>query len=293
MVRGRSVNAGQGDAACVAEYDGLHGEIFNPREQQRLGDAVARASAAVKTGGRQALDFGAGSGNLTRHMLDLGYSVTAADVSLDFLRIVEARFRVPTLELPSASISGIPDESFDLIGVYSVLHHIADYLATAGGLVNKLKPGGVMLLDHECNDNYWCVPPQLAAFRRANADARTGAFWDPEHKRWQYLLRAGLVPSRHVARYRYKRRISVEGDIHVYPDDHIDWARLIKALEESGAEVVERMDYLLFSPTYDEAVWERYRHRCDDYSGVIVRRAESRSALPRRQPQRGAVAANS
>jgi ubiquinone/menaquinone biosynthesis C-methylase UbiE len=257
----------------AASYDRIHGEIFNPQEQSRLGDAVAKASEAVRSDGRMALDFGAGSGNVTRHMLSLQYDVTAADVSPDFLRTIEARFDVQTIELVAGSLSYVPDDAFDLIGVYSVMHHIPDYLAAAAGLVKKLKPGGVLLIDHERNNNHWTPSHELAEFRRENASARTGEFWDPQHKRWQYLLRAGVVPSRHVARFNKRRRISDEGDIHIYPDDHINWGDLIRALQEAGAELVERMDYLLFETGYNEVVWERHRHRCNDVSGAIVRRA--------------------
>ncbi len=274
MTREPNADARGVRARHVAAYDGLHAEIFNTREQERIAEALAKSSAAVRSRQKDALDFGAGSGNLTRHMIDLGYTVTAADVSPDFLRVVKDRFRVQTIELVGGFLSYLPDASFDLIGVYSVMHHIPDYLAAATDLVRKLRPGGVLLIDHECNSNYWCPPPTLAAFRRENANARTGAFWDPEHKPWQHILRATVVPSRHLARLRYRRRISAEGDIHVYPDDHIEWDRLLTALEAAGADLIERMDYLLFSASYDEAVWERYRHRCDDYTGVIVRRRD-------------------
>jgi len=255
-----------------SSYDDLHGEIFNSREQQRTKDILAKASEAICSDAHQALDFGAGSGNLTRHMIELGFEVTAADVSPDFLRIIEDRFDARVIELVDGSLDHVPDASFGLIGVYSVMHHIPDYLAAAAGLVTKLKPGGVLLIDHERNNNHWFPPPELTAFRCENAKARTGEFWDPEHKRWQHLLRAAVVPSRHLARLRKWRRVSDEGDIHVYPDDHIDWERLVATLQSAGAELIERVDYLLFSASWDEAIWERYRHRCNDVTGVIVRR---------------------
>ncbi len=259
-------------AKRAASYEEVHGEIFNSPEQSRLQEALAKASGAVRSGGRQALDFGAGSGNVTRHMIGLGYDVTAADVSPDFLRTIEDRFEIRTIELIDGSLSYIPDDAFDLIGVYSVMHHIPDYLAAAAGLVRKLKPGGVLLIDHERNDNHWSPPPEHVEFRRENANARTGEFWDPEHKRWQYLFRAAVVPSRHLARLNKKRRISEEGDIHVYADDNIDWDRLIEVLHKAGVELVERMDYLLFVAGYDESIWESYRRRCNDVTGIIVRR---------------------
>lgn len=261
-------------AKRASSYDEIHGEIFNSHEQRRLQEALVKASGAARSGGHQALDFGAGSGNVTRHMIGLGYDVTAADVSPDFLRTIEDRFGIRTIELIDGSLSHIPDNAFDLIGVYSVMHHIPDYLAAAAGLVKKLKPGGVLLIDHERNDNHWSPPPELVEFRRENASARTGELWDPEHKRWQYLLRAAVVPSRHLARLNKKRRISEEGDIHIYPDDNINWNSLIGVLQEADAELVERMDYLLFEAGYDEPIWESHQHRCNDVTGAIVRRID-------------------
>jgi SAM-dependent methyltransferase len=259
-------------AKRAAAYDVIHGEIFNDREQQRLREALGEASAAITSGDRRALDFGAGSGNLTRHMIDISFHVTAADVSPEFLQLIEERYKAPTIELVGGSLDHIPDGSYDLIGAYSVMHHIPDYLAAAEGLVSKLKPGGVLLIDHECNDNYWSPPPQLVEFRRENANARTGRLWDPNHKRWQHLLRAAVVPSRFLGRLRNTLRIQDEGDIHVYPDDHIEWDRVLLALQEAGAELVKWIDYLLFYDGCDEKIWEQYRHSCNDHTGLIVRR---------------------
>ncbi len=260
-------------AKRAAIYDAIHGEIFNDIEQQRLQYALSTALDAVNSGGREALDFGAGTGNLTRHMISLGCQVTAADVSPAFLQMIKTRYKAPTIELVDGSLDYLPDSSYDLIGVYSVMHHIPDYLAAAAGLVRKLKPGGVLLIDHERNDDYWSPPPELVKFRRENAHARTGQFWDPEHKRWQYLVRAIVTPSRHIARLRRKLRLSDEGDIHVYPDDHIEWDRIIEVLESVDAQIVRRIDYLPFQRGYDPEIWEEYRDRCSELTCVIARRS--------------------
>jgi len=41
------------------------------------------------------------------------------------------------------------DEQFDLITISSVLHHLPDYYESLKGVVNILKPGGVLLIFHE------------------------------------------------------------------------------------------------------------------------------------------------
>ena len=74
-------------------YDALHGEIFNTTEQARLQGVLSRAKDAVRSGGMPilALDFGCGSGNLTRHLLGLGMKVTAAAVSYTHLTLPTKR----------------------------------------------------------------------------------------------------------------------------------------------------------------------------------------------------------
>ena len=88
------------------KYDAIHGEIFNPVEQTRLRSALTSARDAIRTGAKllHALDFGCGSGNLTRHLLDLALDVTAADVSEGFLDLVRSRY--PTERLSTLLMNG-------------------------------------------------------------------------------------------------------------------------------------------------------------------------------------------
>ncbi len=261
-------------AKYVSAYDRRHGEIFNDQEQARLGEALAHACAEIRSGGRHALDYGAGSGNLTRHLVNTMDHVTAADVSPQFLDVVSDRFGVPTVLLHGGGLEPLTDDSLDFIGLYSVLHHIPDYLATSARLVRKLRPGGVLFFDHEHNENFWDPPPALQAFREDLAATPTHRWWDPAHKNWQFALRAAVSPYRHA--YRIRRwldpRYSHEGDIHIWPDDHIEFAELVQALEEAGAEVVARFDYLLFKEGYDPGVWERHAGEATDTACLIVRR---------------------
>ena len=71
-------------------------ELLSPAKDRRevqLEDGSAD-SPAVRTAfaGARVLDFCCGSGNLTRHLLELGFEVVAADVSERFLALVERRF---------------------------------------------------------------------------------------------------------------------------------------------------------------------------------------------------------
>jgi len=246
------------------KYEALHGEIFNDVEQSRLAAALARARDAIRSGASplKALDFGCGSGNLSRHMLDLGLDVTAADVSPDFLRLVERRFpneHLSVLRMNGSDLSNIADGSYDLIAAYSVLHHIPDYLAAIRELARVCRPGGVIMLDHEQTEEYWRGDPVYDAFRR-------------EALRFDW--RKYLTPSNYVHRLRrmIDARHTNEGDIHVFPDDHIEWAKIKALLADAGFDTVVEEDYLLYRSLYRREVFERYDGRCTDTKLMIFRK---------------------
>lgn len=241
----------------AAAYDGIHDEIFNEIEQSRLRDALNRATEGLgmRSQAPRALDFGCGSGNLTRHLLALGFEVTAADVSESFLQLIAERSTgrpVQTHRIDGETLAGLPDASFDLTATYSVLHHVPDYLAAVREMARVTRPGGVVYIDHE----------------------HTPAFWkgNPVHK--EFLCRARktdwrkyLVPRNYYGKLRrllIDPRFANEGDIHVWPDDHIEWTQIGCALEESGFQPLFEEEYLLFRSDYRPEVYEAYRLRCTD-----------------------------
>lgn len=251
--------------AIAQTYDAHHGEIFNDIEQRRLRGVLERARDAVHARATplRALDFGCGSGNLTRHMLDLGLSVVAADVSKRFLEVVEHRFKgksVSTLWLNGGGLAGIPDNSFEVVATYSVLHHVPDYMAAVSELGRVCRPGGVVLIDHEPTESYWSDADTFKAFQRAVRKPDWRKFLRPSnyiHKIWR------LFDPRHTN----------EGDIHVWPDDHVEWPRIIELLEAHGFEVVLKEDYLLFRQGYRPEVYDRFVGRCADMHVMAFRKA--------------------
>jgi 2-polyprenyl-3-methyl-5-hydroxy-6-metoxy-1,4-benzoquinol methylase len=76
-------------------YDQVHSEIINPTEQARIEAAIAQPVSAIRTAGseRAFLDFGAGTGNLTHHMLTYAARVIAADISM--VSLLELRKKHP------------------------------------------------------------------------------------------------------------------------------------------------------------------------------------------------------
>ena len=256
--------------ADAAAYEHVHGDIFNSIEQQRLHSMLREALKAVQTGATpvKALDFGCGSGNLTRHLIDLGIFTVSADLSDDFLKEIRRKFSdtrlSDTLKLNGVDLANVPDAQFDLVATYSVLHHVPDYLAIVKEMGRVIKPGGVLYIDHEVTETYYQRPPVYVEFLKR---VRPRVNW----RRWLSLVldvRGYRHLLRRLANPRYKR----EGDIHVWPDDHIEWDKIEQVLLSEGFEVVHRHDYLLYKAIYDLRVYHEYEDRCADERVLIARK---------------------
>lgn len=246
----------------AGQYQTIHTEIFNPVEQTRLRDSLERTQALIQTGSDplRALDFGCGTGNLTAHLLELGFQVTAADVAERFLEMLDQQHAGRALDnfrLNGKDLAGLDDASFDLVAVYSVLHHIPDYLAALRELVRVTRPGGITYLDHEAHEGYW---ERSGAYRRFRRQARTDR---------TFLRRLGRFAKKRLGLAQGRRD---EGDIHVSADDHIEWDRIEGVMEACGCELVSRSDYLLYDARYDPQVFERYRNQLSDYRCMVFRK---------------------
>lgn len=270
-------------------YERKHPEIFNPIEQRRLGGDLRDAVAGIRTGAPQprVLDLGCGSGNVSAHLLDLGVRVIAADVSPHFLSLVARRYastgRLETLRLNGTDLAELPAGSVDMVCAYSVLHHIPDYLAMIEEIARVLAAGGVAYLDHEVNESFWdkqgCfwrLLGDVSQHRLERANRWNGSlWWNPEGKRWQRFLQ----PRRYVLRVRRTFNPAypwdVEGDIHVWETDHIEWDKVEEGLTAGGCETVTRKDYLNYSSDYPDEIWRRYEDRCTNMRLVVARRTGS------------------
>jgi len=245
-------------------YEAIHGEIFNEVEQDRLRSLLGRALGEVRSGHSplEALDMGCGSGNLTAHLLELGARVTAADVARGFLELVRSRHgrqRLTTHRLNGRDLAGLDDRSFDFVATYSVLHHIPDYLSACAEMARVCRPGGVILIDHEASPNVWEQDQALRQFRREAARCD-----------WRKYVR----PANYVHRVRrlFDSRYSNEGDIHVWPDDHIEWDAIRAVMQKNGCDLLFGDDYLLYRKLYRREVYERFKGRCADTRAMAFRR---------------------
>jgi len=232
-----------GEEACI--YDQVHAEIFNPVEQKRLARMVSLASSYCKSGGHRALDVGAGTGNLTRWLLELGYTTTAVDLSPEMLAALQRKFpEAVAAELLTVTISEaehIPGkgEEYDFVGAYSVMHHLPDYMAAIREMVRVLKPGGVLYLDHE---HRAMAPAELWRWR-VYTRLRT--------VRMKSVLRAALLPlagaksgddAASASRYWW-------ADYWVTQGHGLDWERVAGLCAELGVREIPTRPYLNYRGT--------------------------------------------
>jgi ubiquinone/menaquinone biosynthesis C-methylase UbiE len=152
-------------------YELLHPEVYSKQEQKRIYLILKMVDKLITGNRKRALDFGAGTGNLTGKLLRMGYRVTAIDISAKMCTILKKRYnaylkakKLFVLNSPIEDVSFDRGE-FDLITCYSVLHHLPDYVGAIQRLSVFLKKGGILYLDHEASPFYWKSESQnLARF---------------------------------------------------------------------------------------------------------------------------------
>lgn len=252
-------------------YEKVHDEIFNDIEQARLRDALQEATKAIKSGraNLRALDVGCGSGNLTRHLIDSGLFTVSADVSENFLRLIDQNFSKTglskTLRLNGRDLANIDDCTFDIAAAYSVLHHVPDYPLLVREMCRVLKRGGVIYLDHEANETRYSRPREYVEFLELAT---------PTSAVLRKYLRLLLSFTFYVnfIKKRIDPRYIGEGDIHVWPDDHIEWEKVEQLLHAQNFEIILKRDYLVYRGSYHRAVYELYKHTCADTTMLVARK---------------------
>jgi len=250
------------------KYEKIHGEIFNPIEQERLHKKLEQAVKSIKTNSspKIAIDYGCGTGNITKHLIELGVYTKAADVSKKCLSIVAKKYyhtnMLDIIKINGQDLLNIKSNSCDLVVVYSVLHHVPDYLQIIEEMIRVLKPGGVILIDHEVNESYWNRNKYYIDFLQLAKPKLL--------KNWRRFLKLSnyITKIRQIINPRYKP----EGDIHVWPDDHIEWDKIEDLLITQKCELVLKEDYLLYVKGYAADIYQKYKNKCNDMRVLIARK---------------------
>jgi SAM-dependent methyltransferase len=170
--------------------------------------------------------------------------------------------------LNGTDLRPLADASVDLVAAYSVLHHVPDYLALVDELARVVRPGGVVHIEHEKAPANWAGGEALVRFFAEAVvwpEKRWTRFVDP--RTYWRRIRPYLI----WQRWRDARWMP-EGDLHIWPDDHIEWDAVESRLLAAGCEAVIREDHLAYEPRYDRTVWERARHHVADTRMFVARR---------------------
>jgi ubiquinone/menaquinone biosynthesis C-methylase UbiE len=136
-------------------YDLIHPEIFCPREQRLIGQVLEQALNLLNQDKIQALDVGAGTGNIALKLVKERKisSITALDLSQEMLRELLQKLQGNTkVKIVNSDIDSFLAEDkqlYDLVTISSVLHHLPDYFITIEKLQKKLNPQGIILIFHE------------------------------------------------------------------------------------------------------------------------------------------------
>ncbi|MGM0897133.1 MAG: class I SAM-dependent DNA methyltransferase [Bacillota bacterium] len=129
----------------AAVYDDLMEDI--PYEQYVEWIAETMRSGSV-------LDLACGTGVLSELMAELGYEVTASDLSADMLTVAQKRFKeagqdIPVLQLSMDNLEGL--EGFDAVTIaIDSLNYLAEeeqVMKTFKEVYSALKPGGYFFFD--------------------------------------------------------------------------------------------------------------------------------------------------
>lgn len=268
----------------ASKYDEEHVEIFSPIEQQRIQRVVREICLRLKKASSEkktVLDFGAGTGNLTHHLLGLGVSVIAADVSPGCLDVVKKKYDgqadfATTLVLNGHDLKEMEDNSIDMIATYSVLHHVPDYLKIVREFVRVVKPGGIIYIDHEVDETYWKYNASYMAYLKELGDKFYNAHADEigmaRRVGMKSRVRAWLNKLRGISAVAQPTGLSGFGDIHVFRHDHIEWEK-IKEILCAQCTIEDQSTYLVCREMDASAsVWTRWNSRCSDMRLIVARK---------------------
>lgn len=113
----------------------------SPRHLLRVG-CIADVTHAWSPG--SVYEIGAGTGDVTSRFIDRGFVVTAYDLGTESRAVLRSRFgdRIRVIDSPAR----LGDETFDYVFAFEVLEHIVDDRAALGEWIERLRPGGRLLV---------------------------------------------------------------------------------------------------------------------------------------------------
>lgn len=256
----------------ASTYNIKHSEIYNIYEQSRLKKSIDFCIKSVNSNSSvKVLDFGAGTGNLSRIFLEKGCTVTACDVSQKSLNILKDK--LPSNNLDTVLYNGLKlpfeDNTFDITTTYSVLHHIPNYISAVKEMIRVTKKDGLICIDHEANENKWNPSIELIEY---NSLTKQTIF---EHIKKLFIAKElftfDFIKTVFI-KFFINKKYQREGDIHVWKDDHIEWKKVNELIKKEKCEIFKEEDYLMYKPKGGLEIYEKYSKLTNDTKLIVIKK---------------------
>jgi SAM-dependent methyltransferase len=173
--------------AVLDQYEWLHGGPYSPSNESTLfdfdycvnapfpystksattvGDHLIAVGHVIRTmnlpANSRVLELGAGWGNTTLVLAQMGHQVTAVDIGQNFVDLINARAarlerQVETIVGDFFVIDDLPGR-YDAVLFFESFHHCADHLRLLGALDRVVAPGGRLVFAAEAVYDWWPVP---------------------------------------------------------------------------------------------------------------------------------------
>lgn len=253
-------------------YNIKHSEIYNFNEQNRLEESIDFCIKSLNSDSSiKVLDFGAGTGNLSRIFLEKGCVVSACDVSQKSLDVLREKLSSDNLNTVLCDGLKLPfeDNTFDITTTYSVLHHIPDYISALKEMIRVTKKGGFIYIDHEANENKWNPSKELNEYNVLTKQT----LWEHIKKlfRTRELFTFDFIKTVFI-KFFVNKKYQREGDIHVWKDDHIEWKKIKEFIKKEKYLLFKEEDYLMYKPKGGLDMYEKYSKLTTDTKLIVVKK---------------------
>ncbi len=251
-------------------YDQDHTEIYNEIEQERLSMLIWKIVKMSWKPNPIVLDFWSWTWNLSAHFINSWARVVAADISQNSLDIITYKFwnSVETQLINWTDLNEIQDGTFDIIWIYSVLHHIPNYLLAIEECMRCLRQWWLLYIDHEHNESYRNRSDLFWALK--NSKESRGPF--------KIIVDTLSSPKKVIKKcYIYIMRLfdakfQYEWDIHVWKDDHIDWNLIHSTILKQWWKILEDSQYLLYRWGYNIDLYNILKDSIADMQYVVAQK---------------------
>lgn len=115
-------------------------DAFDERGYQRLIREFLKA--VPKSSDLKIADLGCGTGVFTKRLYDKGYTVVGIDISPHCIKFAKEKYPAIKFEVGDIENPAYPEETFDVISLFGVLHHFQNLSIVLKVCQHLLKRGG-------------------------------------------------------------------------------------------------------------------------------------------------------